>query len=260
MSDTSNCTAVSLACPVSATTYGYTPNLGGNVFFAVIFGICTIYNLAMGLKAKAWKFMVALTVGSLMELAGYIGRILMHYNLWNNGGFELQIICLILAPSFVVAAIYWSLKHIVLCLGPEHSRIKPNLYPWVFIGCDLGSILLQAAGGGVAAAAKKTNQSLLDAGNDIMIAGITFQVVTMAVCGVLALDFAFHVVRASAGLSLDEKLAATNPCGFLIFCVGEAFAYLTVLICCIYRIPAMAGGWGNPLIQDETEFLVLDGM
>lgn len=25
-------------------------------------------------------------------------------------------------------------------------------------------------------------------------------------------------------------------------------------------IPEMAGGWGNPLMQNEMEFLVLDGM
>jgi hypothetical protein len=28
----------------------------------------------------------------------------------------------------------------------------------------------------------------------------------------------------------------------------------------IYSIPEMAGGWGNPLMQKEDEFLVLDGM
>lgn len=28
----------------------------------------------------------------------------------------------------------------------------------------------------------------------------------------------------------------------------------------ICSIPEMAGGWGNPLMQKEDEFLVLDGM
>lgn len=235
MTDTSNCTSVSPSCPVSATTYGYTPNLGGNIFFATIFGLCAFYHLITGLRSKAWTFMIALTLGSAMELAGYIGRILMHYNPWNNSGFELQIICLILAPSFVAASIYWSLKHIVLCLGPEYSRIRPNLYPWIFIGCDIGSILLQAAGGGVAAAAKKTNQSMLSAGNNIMMAGIAFQVATMVVCGILGVDFAYRAFRKTTGIALDEKFAGTNPSGFLFFCAGEAFAYLTVLIRCIYR-------------------------
>jgi hypothetical protein len=31
------------------------------------------------------------------------------------------------------------------------------------------------------------------------------------------------------------------------------------LIRCIYRIPEMAGGWGNPRMRDEPVFLGLDG-
>lgn len=27
-----------------------------------------------------------------------------------------------------------------------------------------------------------------------------------------------------------------------------------------HSLPEMAGGWGNPLMQKENEFLVLDGM
>jgi hypothetical protein len=32
------------------------------------------------------------------------------------------------------------------------------------------------------------------------------------------------------------------------------------LLTSISSIPEMAGGWGNPLMQKENEFLVLDGM
>lgn len=98
MSDTSNCTSVTPECPIAATTYGYRPNLGGNIFFAVIFGICAIYNLIIGIKSRQLMFTIALAGGSLMEMIGYIGRLLMHQNPWDNSGFETQIICLILAP------------------------------------------------------------------------------------------------------------------------------------------------------------------
>lgn len=27
-----------------------------------------------------------------------------------------------------------------------------------------------------------------------------------------------------------------------------------------YRLPEFAGGWGNPLMRHETEFLILDGV
>ncbi|GAQ02774.1 sphingoid long-chain base transporter RSB1 [Aspergillus lentulus] len=257
MASYSTCTEVSPLCPVEATTYGYYPNLAGNVFFTVFFGILALFQLGIGIYYRTWTFMVAVAVGAILELAGYIGRVLMHSNPWNSSAFKLQIVCLVLAPTFVAAGIYLTLKHIILALGPEHSRLKPALFTWIFIGCDVGSLILQAAGGGVAAAAGNTNVKLLKAGDDIIIAGIAFQVATMSVCGFLGLEFFIRYWKRGPGLS-GEKTSLGRDIKWVI--VGEVLAYFTVLIRCIYRIPEMAGGWGNPLMQKENEFLVLDGM
>ncbi|KAJ5231912.1 uncharacterized protein N7469_006500 [Penicillium citrinum] len=257
------CFEVSEYCPVEATTYGYYPNFGGNVFFTVFFGVLGICQLGLGVYFRTWTFMIALGIGALMEMAGYIGRVLMNDNPWSAPAFKLQIVCLVLAPTFVAAGIYLTLKHIVLALGPQHSKLKPRLFTWIFIGCDVGSLLLQAAGGGVAAAAGNTDQDMLKAGDDIIIAGIAFQVATMAVCGCVALHFFWTVNRHGHGLDGEKALDSTTsiPRSRMQIILGaEIFAYFTVLIRCIYRIPEMAGGWGNPLMQKEDEFLVLDGM
>jgi hypothetical protein len=259
-----DCTAVSPLCPVQATTYGYYPNFGGNVFFTVFFGVLGVFQIGYGVYFRTWTFMVALGAGAIMEMAGYVGRVLMNSNPWNESAFKLQIVCLVLAPTFVAAGVYLTLKHIVLNLGPEHSKLKPRLFTWIFISCDVGSLILQAAGGGVAAAAGKTNQKLLKAVDDIIIAGIAFQVVTMAVCGLLGLHFFWNVYRSGNGLvsekTLDDPTPAISPRRMKLVIIAEVFAYFTVLIRCIYRIPEMAGGWGSPLMQKENEFLVLDGM
>ncbi|KAJ6016153.1 hypothetical protein N7540_010744 [Penicillium herquei] len=258
------CTHVTPECPVSETTYGYYPNLGGNAFFTAFFGVMGVAQVGLGVYYRTWTFMVALGIGAFMEMAGYIGRILMHSNPWNEGAFKLQIVCLVLAPTFVAAGVYLTLKHIVLNLGPEHSKLNPRLFTWIFISCDIGSLILQAAGGGVAAAAGNTNQALLRAGDDIIIAGIAFQVLTMSVCGVLGLNFFWNVARHGNGLT-GEKNPESNastipPSRMRLIIIAEIFAYFTVLIRCIYRIPEMAGGWGSALMQKENEFLVLDGM
>ncbi|GLI80428.1 hypothetical protein PoHVEF18_008783 [Penicillium ochrochloron] len=259
-----DCTSVSPLCPVQATTYGYYPNFGGNIFFTVFFGILGVLQIGYGIYFRTWTFMVALGAGAIMEMAGYVGRVLMNSNPWDESAFKLQIVCLVLAPTFVAAGVYLTLKHIVLNLGPEHSKLKPRLFTWIFISCDVGSLILQAAGGGVAAAAGKTNQKLLKAGDDIIIAGIAFQVVTMAVCGLLGLHFFWNVYRSGNGLvsekTLDDPTPAISPRRMKLVIIAEVFAYFTVLIRCIYRIPEMAGGWGSPLMQKENEFLVLDGM
>lgn len=236
-----DCFEVGPLCPVQATTYGYYPNFGGNVFFAVFFGVLGISQLGLGIYFRTWTFMIALGIGALMEMAGYIGRVLMNDNPWSAPAFKLQIVCLVLAPTFVAAGIYLTLKHIVLALGPEHSKLKPRLFTWIFIGCDVGSLLLQAAGGGVAAAAGKTDQAMLKAGDDIIIAGIAFQVATMAVCGFVALHFFWTVSRHGNGLEGEKDLETTTsvPRTRMQLILGaEIFAYFTVIIRCIYRYAA----------------------
>lgn len=74
------CTQVSPECPVSATTYGYAPNLAGNIIFCVVFGLCTLAQLFLGLKYKLRAFTFAVTLGCAGECIGYGGRLIMHYN------------------------------------------------------------------------------------------------------------------------------------------------------------------------------------
>jgi hypothetical protein len=157
-----------------------------------------------------------------------------------------------LAPSFLAAGIYLTLKHLVLALGPEHSRLKPRLYPWIFIPCDAFSIILQAVGGGVAAG---NNIDLVNAGNSIIIAGIAFQVATMFVCLCLAIDFAIRLGR--RGQQAKEAYATKRRFNFYLALSGLAF--ITIFIRSVYRIPEMSGGWGGPLMQDELDFMILEG-
>ncbi|KAG8629135.1 hypothetical protein KVT40_003000 [Elsinoe batatas] len=267
MSSRRFCTEVTSICPVSRTTYGYVPDLGGNAFLCALFAACALLHIGAGTYHRSWSFMVALAGGAIMEAIGYAGRIMMHVNVWDQTAFKIQICCLVLAPSFIAAGIYLSLKHIVLYVGPESSRLKPRLYTWIFIGFDVFSIIVQAGGGGIAAAAGPENRKLLNTGNNLIITGIAIQVVTMAVCGLLALDYMLRHKKAKKnGLVASKNQGGysngpiVNYKKFLVFVGVEIFAYVVVLIRCIYRLPEMAGGWSNPLMRNEKEFLILDGM
>ena len=231
----STCIEVSALCPVSATTYGYYPNLGANTFFTIYFGLAGAAHLVLGIYTRSWTFQIALGIGTFMETAGYVGRILMHDNPWSTSGFRLQIFCLILAPTFIAAGIYLTLKHIIIYVGPQYSRFNPRLFTWVFIGCDAASIVLQAAGGGVVNSAGD-DMSWMQAGNRTIIAGIAFQVATMSVCGLLAVDFIFMAwrkgeQRVKTDVPRDRKKERRI---WMVF-GAEAMAYITVLIRCIYR-------------------------
>ncbi|KAL1592789.1 hypothetical protein SLS60_011205 [Paraconiothyrium brasiliense] len=263
------CHEVSLECPVEATTYGYYPELGPNAFFLALFGILFLASLAIGVWSKTWTYTLALGGGTLLEALGYLGRVLQHSNPWHKAAFEMQICCLVLGPSFVAAAIYLTLKHFVLYCGPKHSLMKARLYPWVFVGCDFGSIVLQAIGGGVAAGGGSSDDiNIVNVGNNLIVTGIAFQVATMSACGILVLTYLFRYRKARAERHASNEKSdfdtsrANGTVSRKLYLFGAmlVLAYFTVLIRCIYRIPEMAGGWGNPLMRKEKEFLLLDGM
>jgi hypothetical protein len=173
-----DCSAISDLCPVEGTIYGYTPSLPANAAFAGFFGIAMILNLIYGIRYKTWTYMTALTLGCLAECGGYVGRVLMHNNPWNDMAFNIQIVLLIFAPSFLAAGIYLTLKHVVLQFGSEWSRLRPAWYTYVFIACDVSSLAMQSAGGAMAAMADP-GEKIGDIGTNLMIAGIIWQVVGM---------------------------------------------------------------------------------
>lgn len=263
------CTEVTPECPAIATTYGYYPILSVNAFFLALFGLCCLASLVIGVWTKTWTYTIALGLGTLLETGGYAGRILMNDNPWSDSGFRLQIVCLVLGPSLVAAAIYLTLKHFVLYCGPQYSPLKPRLYPWVFIGCDIGSIVLQACGGGIAASGGNSNIKLLNAGNNLIVAGIAFQVATMACCGLLVLLYIWRYRKGAplkgrlnekSNYQISKEQGTVSLGKVKLFAAAVSLSYVTVLIRCIYRLPEMAGGWGNPLMRNEKEFLLLDGM
>lgn len=263
------CKEVSPECPVEATTYGYYPVLGANAFFLAFFALLFVGSVGIGIWSKTWTYTLALGGGTLLETLGYLGRVMMHSNPWNKQGFEMQICCIILGPSFLAAAIYLTLKHFVLYCGPQYSLIPARLYPWIFVGCDFASIVLQAIGGGVAASGGSTDSiERVNIGNKVIITGIAFQVATMSVCGLLVIFYLWRyrqgraIRNASTEKSQYELSKSQGTVSRKLYLFGGilVLAYVTTLIRCIYRLPEMAGGWGNPLMRKETEFLLLDGM
>ncbi|KAJ5983217.1 hypothetical protein N7481_005316 [Penicillium waksmanii] len=254
----SECTEVTPDCPVEGTIYGYAPNAVASYAFCIIFAICALVQVIQMLKWRTWSFGVAMFLGSISEVAGYVGRILLHNNAYSSTGFETQICTLTMAPAFWSAAIYLTLKHEVNILGPKFSVLRAKWYPFIFVTCDLISLSLQGAGGGLAATATTTQGSAV--GSDVMLAGIVWQVATLTVFGILSVQFFLRVKKAPKyQLSVDaQKLWKSRK--FWFFCWGIVVAFTTTYIRCVYRIAEMAGGWRNSIMQDETGFIVCESI
>ncbi|KAF2807225.1 RTA1-domain-containing protein [Mytilinidion resinicola] len=251
-------------CALSDSYWGYRPSLPANSFFLAIFAISTGLYLVQALLSKRFLgFTIAMVSGCLLEVIGYVGRILSYFNPFKEPGFLMQIVCLTIAPAFMAAGIYLCLSRIVTTFGAQNSRIAPLSYPRIFIPCDLISLLLQAAGGGLASAASHTNRDPTP-GNNIMIAGLSMQVATLFVFMLLASDFAVRTLNRVRRLGRERALDPTHArlrasWAFQGFLVALAFATLCIFTRSVYRVAELSEGWNGHLIKTQKYFIGLEG-
>jgi hypothetical protein len=67
-------------CPIVDAQLPYAPNLAGNALYLAIFSLCLALNLLFGLWYRTWGYLVGMTIGCVLEILGYVGRIQMHFN------------------------------------------------------------------------------------------------------------------------------------------------------------------------------------
>jgi hypothetical protein len=175
----------------------------------------------------------------------------------------LEIICLTIAPAFYAAGLYFCLSRIVITFGAENSRLRPSLYPKIFIPCDFFSLILQAMGGGMASAATHAGRSG-KTGNNIMIAGLAFQVFTLAIFIGLSADFAFKTWRRINALGRTQALDPEHhklreSKRFRGFLVALTFATLCIFTRSVYRVAELSEGWTGHLISTQRYFIGLEG-
>lgn len=151
----------------------------------------------------------------------------------------------------------------MLTFGPQNSRIAPLSYPRIFIPCDLASLLLQAAGGGIASSASHRDKDPT-VGNNIMIAGLSVQVITLLIFIILASDFAFRTYRNVKRLGKEGALDPTHArlrssTMFKGFMVALSLATLCIFTRSVYRVAELSEGWNGHLIKTQKYFIGLEG-
>ncbi|KAK7552289.1 RTA1 like protein-domain-containing protein [Phyllosticta citricarpa] len=251
-------------CPLSDSYWAYRPSLPANSFFLALFALSLVLYLCQGIFSKRFLgFTVAMVSGDLLEVLGYVGRIMAYHNPFSEDGFLMQIVCLTIAPAFMAAGIYLCLSRIVSTFGAQNSRLAPLSYPRIFIPCDIISLLLQAAGGGLASAASHSNKDP-SAGNNIMLAGLAFQVFTLLIFILLAADFAIRTQRRVRALGAAQALDPTHArlrasWAFAGFLAALAFATLCIFTRSVYRVAELSEGWTGHLIETQSYFIGLEG-
>ena len=215
-------------CPITKAHVFYVPSLAGNTLYVALFATLLIAQIALVVRYQTWGYFAGVFGGLVLEVVGYLGRIQMHNNpflftplleyAWTLACLSTNLsapdadyrarylICLTIAPAFLSASIYICLGRIVTIYGEKISRLRPRTYTLVFVGCDLVSLILQAAGGAITSIADSDQYDLAQSGIHIMIAGLSFQVASLALFMGLCLDFAWQVSKEQHELSPDVQM------------------------------------------------------
>lgn len=91
---------------------------------------------------------------------GYVGRVSVEINPFDNNAFLIYLICVTIAPALLCTGIYLCLTRIVTIYGTSLSRFKPRTCTIVFCSCDLFSLVLRGLGGGIAATAVSLSRKI----------------------------------------------------------------------------------------------------
>lgn len=102
-----NCTLE--LCPLEWSVYQYRPGLATNIVFLIMYAIAMLIHIYLGIRWKQMGFMIFMILGCLVEIIGYVGRIVMYDNPFDFNGFIIQIVCITTGPVFYTAAIYITL-------------------------------------------------------------------------------------------------------------------------------------------------------
>lgn len=137
------------------------------------------------------------------------------------------------------------------------------MFPRIFITCDFISLVLQAMGGGMASSATHAGKSAVT-GNNIMIAGLSFQVATLTVFIALSADFAFTTIKRIRAMgktqALDQSHAQLRASvRFKGFVIALSFATLCIFTRSVYRVAELSEGWSGHLISTQKYFIGLEG-
>jgi hypothetical protein len=245
-------------CDLTLAHFDYIPSIGGNAVYTAIFGLYIFAQLFLGIHYKSWGYMTAMFFGLAGEFIGYIARILLWQNPFDPTGnnFLIYLCCLTIAPAFLSAAVYLCLGRIVVVYGRHLSRFRPGTYALIFCGCDLFSLVLQAAGGGIASGA--TTKSATQTGINIMIAGLSFQVASLALFALLGIEFAFRLRRSPQSWSKEHSKLYESKL-WKAFLYGLGAATLTIFIRSAFRVAELSGGFHGPLANNQVSFMILEG-
>ncbi|KIM85171.1 hypothetical protein PILCRDRAFT_817160 [Piloderma croceum F 1598] len=210
-----------------------------------------------------WLFPTVVLCG-LAECLGWSARLWSSQNPPLLTPYLIQISATIIAPTPLVAANFIILGKIINKLGSRYSRLSAKWYTIIFCSCDVVSLVVQAVGGATASTAVSNNDDPANGGH-IMLGGIGFQMVSITVYVICAIEFFVRFwknkpVRGDdTSHKTEEGWTARMDIQMKIMIIGVTFNTTCLFIRAVYRTIELADGWTGRIISTQLYFNVLDG-
>lgn len=242
----------------NASPYHYTPTRAICILFIILFAVSTLWHAFNGVRYRLWWVIPTIFLAGGGETAGWVGRTMSSYDVTNRTGFMVQIVCLILAPTPLLASIFIIFSNLAQKIGTCYSRLTPRLYSRVFLTCDIIALVIQGGGGGIAAGANTASQQKL--GSNVMLIGIIFQTVAMAIFILLATEFfvRYAANRPARPHDAVARSGALHP-KLKRMALGAGLATLFLSIRAVYRLFELADGWNGAINSTQWYFNLFDG-
>jgi hypothetical protein len=105
------------------------------------------------------------------------------------------------------------------------------------------------------------NHTDISTGDNTMLAGLAFQVVTLLVFMLLAADFAIRTIRRPAALDHDPALVRLRASwSFRLFLAALALSTICIFIRSVFRVAELSQGWTGPIMKRQDLFIGFEGV
>ncbi|POY76083.1 hypothetical protein BMF94_0806 [Rhodotorula taiwanensis] len=231
--------------------YGYVPSLSYGIIFVVLYSISTLLQLGETVYARRYWWMLSAVCGGILEIIGWAARIYAHGHPLNYTAYVMQIYCLIIAPTFYSAALYFGGGVAIAHVAPREAWIPTRWSKCGFLAADVISLVIQAVGGGIAGGAvgEPNNGAQIKRGSNIMLAGIVFQLAVMVFYVVYHVAWAIRARR-------EIKLAGGR---LQLMLLGLLLASAGIIARGSYRTPELAEGFDG-WIATRQSWMLFDGI
>jgi hypothetical protein len=105
------------------------------------------------------------------------------------------------------------------------------------------------------------NGSNITPGNNIMIAGLSFQVFTLLVFIIFAVDFAIRTLRNPRNIDRDPALVSLRASmRFRLFLGALSLSTICIFWRCVFRVAELSDGWTGPIMKEQNLFVGFEGV